>query len=121
MTRARSPAHHAHCTLQPGFFAAKAVSTAPPATQAPSFSTTVHIKDVSHLTLLRPDRLAPFLGTAPLDIAREAVAQTFAMRDLFLAKVWTTVLCLLEGAGGTEGDQARHLETLFAERLLPEV
>lgn len=64
----------------------------------------------------------PSLNAAPLDVAREAVVQTFAVRDLFLAKVWTTIVCLLESAVAVEtGGPARQLETLFAERLLPEL
>lgn len=76
----------------------------------------MHIKDVSHLTLTTPNRIMAELGGAPIDVAREAVLRATAIKDLFLAKVWTTLVGFLETAA-----TARPLETLFVEKLLPEL
>lgn len=56
------------------------------------------------------------LGGAPIDVARGAVVQATVTKDLFLAKVWATMVGFLEVAG-----TARPLETLFVEKLLPEL
>lgn len=45
-----------------------------------------------------------------------------ASQDLFLAKVWSTLVMFLESATGPPGAApSRQLETLFADRLLPEL
>jgi hypothetical protein len=81
----------------------------------------VHLKDVSHLTLASPDRIMASLGGPPLDVARDAVLRATATKDLFLAKVWTTLVGFLECGPSVAAGTARPLETLFVERLLPEL
>ncbi|BGP19369.1 hypothetical protein JCM10213v2_007458 [Rhodosporidiobolus nylandii] len=89
---------------------------------APSFSTLVKIKDVSHLVLLQPDRTISSLGKPPLEVVREAAAAALASKDLLLAKVWTTMLAFLENALGiVDGEAVHRLESLLAERLLQEL
>ncbi|GAA6036347.1 hypothetical protein JCM8097_001678 [Rhodosporidiobolus ruineniae] len=92
-------------------------------TSPPTFSTLVKIKDVSHLTLLHPDRTVSSLGQKPpVEVAREAVAKAVETKDLLLAKVWTTMLAFLEsGLGVEEGEATSRLESLLAERLLQEL
>lgn len=100
---------------------AKPTATTAPASLAPSFSTTVHIKDVSHLTLASPDRIMASLSGHPIDVAQDAVLRATETKDLFLAKVWTTLVGFLEGGPSVVAGSARPLETLFVERLLPEL
>ncbi|GAA6014736.1 hypothetical protein JCM11491_001958 [Sporobolomyces phaffii] len=89
---------------------------------APTFSTIVKIKDVSHLTLLQPERMAVSLGQPPIVVAREAFEQARSARDLLLAKVWSTVIAFFETGLGADGDFVSHkLESLLAERLLQEL
>ncbi|GAA5838036.1 hypothetical protein JCM11251_006830 [Rhodosporidiobolus azoricus] len=89
---------------------------------APTFSTIVKIKDVSHLTLIRPSRTVSTLGKAPLLVAQEAVAAAVESKDLLLAKVWATMLAFLQsGLGVIEGEMTSRLELLLAERLLQEL
>ncbi|BGP42803.1 hypothetical protein JCM10449v2_006815 [Rhodotorula kratochvilovae] len=89
---------------------------------APSFSTLVKIKDVSHLTLLSPARTLCTLAKAPLDVAREAALGAAASKDLLLSKVWTTMVAFLEsGFGADGGETTGRLESLLAERLLQEL
>ncbi|GAA5886525.1 hypothetical protein JCM6882_001674 [Rhodosporidiobolus microsporus] len=91
-------------------------------TTAPSFSTIVKIKDVSHLTLLHPSRTVSSLGKPPLEVAQEAVAAAIANKDVLLAKVWMTMLAFLQsGLGIVEGESTSRLESLLAERLLQEL
>ncbi|GAA5868359.1 hypothetical protein JCM8547_002164 [Rhodosporidiobolus lusitaniae] len=106
-----------YCTYRPKDRTAPAASST-----APTFSTIVKIKDVSHLTLLHPDRTVGSLGKPPLEVAREAVAAAIESKDLLLAKVWTTMLAFLEsGLGVQEGEMTSRLESLLAERLLQEL
>ncbi|GAA5995621.1 uncharacterized protein JCM10292_005285 [Rhodotorula paludigena] len=89
---------------------------------APSFSTLVKIKVVSHLTLVSPNRTLYSLSRPPLDVARESALAAVAAKDLLLTKVWTTMSAFLESGLGTEGGQMNsRLESLLAERLLQEL
>ncbi|GAA5921064.1 hypothetical protein JCM3775_004075 [Rhodotorula graminis] len=89
---------------------------------APSFSTIVKIKDVSHLSLLSPSRAPCSLSMPPVDVAREAALNAAASKDLFLTKVWTTMIAFLENGLGTEsGELTYRRESLLAERLLQEL
>ncbi|GAA6049970.1 hypothetical protein JCM3770_007074 [Rhodotorula araucariae] len=89
---------------------------------APSFSTLVKIKDVSHLTLLSPTRTLCTLSKPPLDVAREAALGAAASKDLLLSKVWATMVAFLEsGLGIDSGERTARLESLLAERLLQEL
>lgn len=58
----------------------------------------------------------------PVDVAREAALNAAASKDLFLTKVWTTMIAFLENGLGTEsGELTYRRESLLAERLLQEL
>lgn len=61
------------------------------------------------------------LGGPPLDVARDAVLRATATKDVFLAKVWSTLVGFLESGPSVAAGTARPLETMFVERLLPEL
>ncbi|TNY21305.1 hypothetical protein DMC30DRAFT_416147 [Rhodotorula diobovata] len=89
---------------------------------APSFSTIVKIKDVSHLSLVSPDRAPCSLSRPPVEVAREAALSAAALKDLLLTKVWTTMVAFLENGLGTDGGELTYRrESLLAERLLQEL
>lgn len=89
---------------------------------APSFSTIVKIKDVSHLSLVSPDRAPCSLSRPPVEVAREAALSAAASKDLLLTKVWTTMVAFLENGLGTDGGELTYRrESLLAERLLQEL
>lgn len=93
--------------------------TTPAAVSA--FSTVVKIKDVSHLTLVRPDRSRCSLTKPLLDIARESALGAIEANDLLLAKIWTTILASFEsGVGDRKSGSAAPLESLTAENILQE-
>lgn len=79
----------------------------------PSFSTIVHVKDLSHLTLVRPERAVVSLEGTPLQFARNAALTSEAAKDEMLSHVWKTLVGIFESADTTE--------TLFSERVLPEM
>ncbi|GAA5948228.1 hypothetical protein JCM3765_001326 [Sporobolomyces pararoseus] len=100
----------------------KSLALSQPSPAAPTFSTIVKIKDVSHLTLLHPSRMSVSLGQAPIVVAREALDGAIETRDLLLAKVWSTVVAFFETGLGADGDFVTNkLESLLAERLLQEL
>lgn len=93
--------------------------TTPAAVSA--FSTVVKIKDVSHLTLVHPDRSRSSLTKPLLDIARESALGAIEANDLLLAKIWTTILaCFESGVGDQKSGSAAPLEALTAENILQE-
>ena len=93
--------------------------TTPAAVSA--FSTVVKIKDVSHLTLVHPDRNRSSLTKPLLDIARESALGAIEANDLLLAKIWTTILaCFESGVGDQKSGSAAPLEALTAENILQE-
>ncbi|GAA6059244.1 hypothetical protein JCM10212_006637 [Sporobolomyces blumeae] len=109
-------------SYQAAFTRRKALALPTPAPAPPTFSTTVKIKDVSHLTVLHPARPVGSLNQAPLDVARQAFEGAVRSRDLLLARVWSTVAGFFETGLGTEGELAgSRLESLLAERLLQEL
>ncbi|GAA5984809.1 hypothetical protein JCM10908_003515 [Rhodotorula pacifica] len=86
---------------------------------ATAFSTTIKIKDVSHLTLVHPDRNRSSLTKPLLDIARESALGAIESKDLLLAKIWTTILaCFESGLGELKTATAAPLEALTAENIL---
>ncbi|GAA5900867.1 Mtc5p [Sporobolomyces salmoneus] len=100
----------------------KSLILAQPSPAPPTFSTTVKIKDVSHLTLVHPSQMIVSLGQAPIVVAREAFENAIVARDLLLAKVWSTVVAFFETGLGADGDfVSNKLESLLAERLLQEL
>ncbi|GAA5942949.1 Mtc5p [Sporobolomyces koalae] len=89
---------------------------------APTFSTIVKIKDVSHLTIVHPSRMLVSLNQNPIEVARSAFDHAIAGRDVLLAKVWSTVIAFFETGLGADGDYVSNkLESLLAERLLQEL
>ncbi|KAL8293651.1 hypothetical protein RQP46_000352 [Phenoliferia psychrophenolica] len=86
---------------------------------APSFSTIVHIKDVSHLTMLKPSRTPCSLAGPPLAVAREALASATAAKDVLLVSIWTTLVCFFDHGGPASAE--RPIEKGLAEKLLPEL
>lgn len=72
---------------------------------------------------MTPQRIVASLGEAPLDVARRAAERALEMRDTLLIRVWETMACLLGGTGqaGESNGVASQLETVFAERVLPEM
>lgn len=79
----------------------------------PSFSTIVHVKNLSHLTLVRPERAVVSLEGSPLQFARNAALLAEAASDGMLSHVWRTLVSIFESADSTD--------TLFSERILPEM
>ncbi|KAM0753036.1 hypothetical protein T439DRAFT_332981 [Meredithblackwellia eburnea MCA 4105] len=94
-------------------------SIAPVASQAPTFSSIVHIKDASHLTLLKPDRSPSSLSGSPIEVAKSALMSAISARDLLLASIWTTLVAFFDPEDGVAGPTA--LEKGVAETLLPEL
>lgn len=97
----------------------KPVTTVTSEPHAPSFSTVVHVKDVSHLTMLKPARMPTSLAGPPLDVAREALASATAAKDVLLVSIWTTLVCFFDHGGPASGE--RPIEKGLAEKLLPEL
>ena len=81
----------------------------------PPNSSTVHIKDMSHLTLLDSQRAMCSLRDPPLDAAREATRQAEISGDAFLARIWGTLATLFDGEGKS------MMETISAESALQEM
>lgn len=82
----------------------------------PPNSSTIHIKDVSHLTLLDANRTMCSLRGPPLDAAQDATREANLVGDAFLARIWGTLATLfadVEGKG--------LMETLSAESSLQEM
>ncbi|KAK4047078.1 hypothetical protein OIV83_005641 [Microbotryomycetes sp. JL201] len=88
--------------------------------KTPTFSTLVHIKDVTHLTMLSPDRIVASLGEGPLTVARKAAKRAAELQDSLLTRVWETIVQLLDDPSA-EGFNSAALGTLFAERILPAI
>ena len=78
----------------------------------------MHIKDLTHLTLVGQDRVICSLRTPPLESARQAAKDALADGDAFLARVWSTLATLL--ADMSEAS-AKALETAVSERVLREM
>ncbi|POY75900.1 hypothetical protein BMF94_0983 [Rhodotorula taiwanensis] len=86
-----------------------------------AFSTTVKIKDVSHLTIVHPERHHCDLTASVIDVARSSALGAMAAGDQLLAKLWTTVLaCFESGLHGQQASVAAPLESLTAEHVLQE-
>ncbi|GAA5873777.1 hypothetical protein JCM1840_002070 [Sporobolomyces johnsonii] len=104
------------------FMRRKTVPLVPTPPVAPSFSTTVKIKDVSHLTLLDPSRTVCSLNKPPLAAAKEALDRAMLAKDMLLARVWATMVAFMESGLGSEGGLVTsRLDSLLAERLLREL
>lgn len=82
----------------------------------PPNSSTIHIKDFSHLTLLDTRRTMCSLREPPLDAAREATRQAILVGDAFLARIWGTLATLF---GDSEGKNM--METMTADSVLQEM
>ncbi|KAK4704736.1 SEA/GATOR complex protein SEA3/WDR59, partial [Phenoliferia sp. Uapishka_3] len=89
------------------------------APHVPSFSTAVHVKDFSHLTMLNPNRTPTSLAGPPLAVAREALSSAIAARDPLLVSIWTTLVCFCDHGGPASGE--RPIEKGLAQNLLPEL
>ncbi|BGP34712.1 hypothetical protein JCM10296v2_006534 [Rhodotorula toruloides] len=97
-------------------------AVAPHGELSPSFSTVVKVKDVSHLTVNSPARSFSSLGKPAIDVARENAFGAIAVKDLLLAKIWTTVVAFFEsGLPGDAGAGSPRLDSLLAERMLQEL
>ncbi|KAK4047185.1 hypothetical protein OIO90_006294 [Microbotryomycetes sp. JL221] len=107
----------AHSTQSSAFRAFKPIVAVPPS-KTPTFSTLVHIKDVTHLTMLSTKRIVASLDGSPLSIAQEAAAKADELQDHMLTRVWRTMVQLLDDGSGQSFASA-HLGTLFAEKMLP--
>lgn len=74
---------------------------APAAPVGPTYSSVVHVRDVSYLTLAYPSRAVCQLGpaTVPLEVARTATRNALEARDAFQVKMWAMLTCFFETEG----------------------
>ncbi len=108
--------------LQTRYISHKPLIIGPAPAPPPTFSTVVRVRDVSHLTLVHPDRTVCRLGpeTVPLQVAQAAALSALKLRDAFQAKVWAMLACFFEAEAQLGTGQAA-LTSLVAERVVKDL